>query len=110
VASAPIVDGDRLVCIVGGAEHAVVAFDKHTGHELWRALDAKEPGYFFARYDASRPLTRESIEALLYPLILGLGRVETTEPLRRNVPPLPPRSGSFQFKGERCSARSDPRC
>lgn len=31
----------------------------------------------------------EMIEALLYPLILGLGRVETTEPLRRN--------GVFQY-------------
>lgn len=31
----------------------------------------------------------ESIEALLYPLILGLGRIETTEPLRRN--------GVFQY-------------
>ncbi len=31
----------------------------------------------------------ETIEALLYPLILGLGRVETTEPLRRN--------GTFQY-------------
>lgn len=31
----------------------------------------------------------ETIEALLYPLILGLGRVETTEPLRRN--------GVFQY-------------
>lgn len=31
----------------------------------------------------------EAIEALLYPLILGLGRVETTEPLRRN--------GVFQY-------------
>jgi hypothetical protein len=31
----------------------------------------------------------ESIEALLYPLILGLGRVETTEPLRQN--------GVFQY-------------
>jgi hypothetical protein len=31
----------------------------------------------------------ESLEALLYPLILGLGRVETTEPLRRN--------GVFQY-------------
>jgi len=31
----------------------------------------------------------ESIEALLYPLILGLGRVETTEPLRHN--------GVFQY-------------
>jgi hypothetical protein len=26
----------------------------------------------------------ESLEALLYPLILGLGRIETTEPLRHN--------------------------
>ncbi len=31
----------------------------------------------------------ESIEALLYPLILGLGRIETTEPLKRN--------GVFQY-------------
>jgi len=31
----------------------------------------------------------ECLEALLYPLILGLGRVETTEPLRRN--------GVFQY-------------
>jgi len=31
----------------------------------------------------------ESIEALLYPLILGLGRIETTEPLRHN--------GVFQY-------------
>ncbi|MBM4045067.1 MAG: transposase [Planctomycetes bacterium] len=31
----------------------------------------------------------ETIEALLYPLILGLGRVESTEPLRRN--------GVFQY-------------
>ena len=45
VASSPIVDGDRLICIVGGVGHAVVAFDKRDGHELWRALDAKEPGY-----------------------------------------------------------------
>ncbi len=31
----------------------------------------------------------ESLEAFLYPLILGLGRIETTEPLRRN--------GVFQY-------------
>lgn len=45
VASSPLIDGDRLICIVGGAGHAVVAFDKKGGRELWRALDAKEPGY-----------------------------------------------------------------
>ena len=44
---APLVDGDRLVALVGGAPDAkVVAFDKRTGAELWRALDASsEPGY-----------------------------------------------------------------
>jgi outer membrane protein assembly factor BamB len=38
-ASAPIVDGDRLICLVGGAKNSrVVAFDKVTGKEIWRAL------------------------------------------------------------------------
>ncbi|HAV62175.1 MAG TPA: pyrrolo-quinoline quinone, partial [Verrucomicrobiales bacterium] len=44
-ASAPLVDGDRLISIVGGEGSIVVAFDKSTGRELWRALSAKEPGY-----------------------------------------------------------------
>ncbi len=44
---APLVDGDRLLCLVGGAPDAkVVAFDKSTGKELWRALPStSEPGY-----------------------------------------------------------------
>lgn len=41
----PLLDGDRLICLVGGAGSTVVAFDKDNGHELWRALSAKEPGY-----------------------------------------------------------------
>ncbi|MEI6425660.1 MAG: PQQ-binding-like beta-propeller repeat protein, partial [Lentisphaerota bacterium] len=32
-----LVDGARLFCIVGGPGHAVVALDKDTGKELWRA-------------------------------------------------------------------------
>ena len=37
--SAPLVDGPRLITIVGGEDNArVVAFDKHTGEEIWRAL------------------------------------------------------------------------
>jgi len=37
--SAPLVDGDRLICLVGGQSDAkVVAFDKITGREIWRAL------------------------------------------------------------------------
>ena len=47
IASAPLVDGERLIAIVGGEPDAlVVAFDKHTGEELWRALDVVgEMGY-----------------------------------------------------------------
>ena len=40
-ASAPLVDGDRLIAMVGGRPDAkVVAFDKMTGKELWRALSS----------------------------------------------------------------------
>lgn len=47
VTSAPLVDGDRVIAIVGGEPDAlVVAFDKHTGTEVWRALDVvSEAGY-----------------------------------------------------------------
>ena len=44
----PLVDGDKLICMVGGKGTTVVAFDKNTGKELWRALDSQEghgPGY-----------------------------------------------------------------
>ncbi len=44
----PLVDGDRLIAIAGGSGNAaVVAFDKRTGRELWRALSSEngEPGY-----------------------------------------------------------------
>jgi outer membrane protein assembly factor BamB len=44
-AAHPLLDGPRLVCMVGGEGSTVVAFDKDTGKELWRALSAKEPGY-----------------------------------------------------------------
>ena len=41
----PLVDGEKLICIVGGPGSHVVAFDKHTGQELWRAIDAEAQGY-----------------------------------------------------------------
>jgi outer membrane protein assembly factor BamB len=44
--SPPTVDGDRLICLVGGADAKIVAFDKMTGKELWRALTSDtEPGF-----------------------------------------------------------------
>lgn len=47
VTGAPIVEGDLLIALVGGrGEALVVAFDKMTGREVWRALPTdKEPGY-----------------------------------------------------------------
>lgn len=41
----PLLDGQRLLCLCGGPGSVAVAFDKDTGKELWRALDAREPGY-----------------------------------------------------------------
>jgi outer membrane protein assembly factor BamB len=35
----PLIDGDRLICLVG-RDPAVVAFDKDTGKEKWKALTA----------------------------------------------------------------------
>lgn len=45
VSAHPLLDGNKLICVVGGEGSVVVAFDKNTGRELWRALSAKEPGY-----------------------------------------------------------------
>ena len=47
IVSAPLVDGNRLIAVVGGEPDAlVVAFDKYTGEEIWRAVDvAGEMGY-----------------------------------------------------------------
>src|SRR5207247_1501985 len=40
--SPPLVDGDRLICLVGGYPDAgVVAFDKRTGKELWRSVSGE---------------------------------------------------------------------
>jgi outer membrane protein assembly factor BamB len=41
----PLIDGNRLICLVGGEGSVVVAFDKDTGKELWKNLSANQPGY-----------------------------------------------------------------
>src|SRR5205085_1614109 len=38
--SSPLLDGDKLICLVGGKGSTVVAFHKDTGKEIWKALDA----------------------------------------------------------------------
>jgi outer membrane protein assembly factor BamB len=45
--ASPLLDGDKLICLVGGKGSVAVAFHKDTGKELWRALslDGAELGY-----------------------------------------------------------------
>ncbi len=45
VAAHPLVVGDLLFCVVGGAGSVAVAWDKNTGREVWRALSAEQQGY-----------------------------------------------------------------
>jgi outer membrane protein assembly factor BamB len=41
----PLVYKDMLICTVGGEHATAVAFDKDTGAEKWKALDARDLGY-----------------------------------------------------------------
>ena len=44
-AAHPLVDGDKLICLAGGEGSHVVAFNKLTGEEIWKALTSPEQGY-----------------------------------------------------------------
>ncbi|MEC9092489.1 MAG: PQQ-binding-like beta-propeller repeat protein, partial [Planctomycetota bacterium] len=44
VASHPLVDGNQLICMVGG-KNTCIAFDKHNGKILWQGINAGKPGY-----------------------------------------------------------------
>lgn len=44
-AAHPLVDGNKLICVVGGEGSHTVAFDKATGKELWKYGTAPEQGY-----------------------------------------------------------------
>lgn len=41
----PLIDGQKLICLVGGEGSVAVALDKDSGEELWRSISAPEPGY-----------------------------------------------------------------
>ena len=44
-ASSPLVDKDKLICVVGGEGSHAVAFDLETGAEIWRSITASDQGY-----------------------------------------------------------------
>ncbi len=42
-AAHPLLDGDKLICLAGGKGSVVIALDKDTGKERWRALSLEKP-------------------------------------------------------------------
>ncbi len=44
-AAHPLIDGDHLLCLVGGEGSHLVAFNKHDGKENWRSTTSPEQGY-----------------------------------------------------------------
>lgn len=44
-AAHPLIDGNNLLCLAGGAGSHIVAFDKHTGQEIWKSTTSPEQGY-----------------------------------------------------------------
>lgn len=44
-AAHPLIDGDKIITLVGGEGSHVVAFDKKTGKEIWKSQTQKEQGY-----------------------------------------------------------------
>ncbi len=62
----PLVDGDRLICTPGGDDAALVALDRKTGQEIWRA---RVPGAGGAGY--ASPVVAEVKGARMYITWLG---------------------------------------
>ncbi len=80
----PLVDGDRLICLVGGGGSVAVAFDKDSGQEVWRALSASESGYcpptMLGAGDTKQLVIWDADK--LNGLEPGTGRVLWSEPLK----------------------------
>ena len=66
VSTSPLVEGDMLLVNVGGDGHAVVAFDKKTGKEIWASQDDA------AGYSAPLALTIGEQRQLLFFTAAGL--------------------------------------
>lgn len=41
----PLIEGNKIITLAGGAGSHIVALDKTTGEEIWRSLTSKEQGY-----------------------------------------------------------------
>jgi len=100
----PLIDGNKLICLVGGEGSVAVAFDKDTGKNIWRALSAKEPGYappMIYEFAGKRQLIIWHPEAV-NALDPDTGKIFWSYPLRPSVRsgmtiPTPRQSGDLLF-------------
>lgn len=60
-ASHPLVHGDLVYALAGGDDQVLVAFDRETGEERWKALSAEEAGYC-----PPKVVTHAGVEQLLF--------------------------------------------
>jgi hypothetical protein len=100
----PLVEGDKLICLVGGKDSVAVAFDKDTGKEKWKALSASEPGYsapMLIEAGGKRQLVIWDADAI-HGLDPDTGQVYWTEPLKPSFGmsiATPRRAGDYLFAG-----------
>jgi outer membrane protein assembly factor BamB len=97
-----LVDGDQLICVVGAKNGLLVSFDKKTGEEKWKALDASEPGY-----SSPAMITAGGVRQLIIwtpdeiaALDPATGKVYWTKPLKPDFAMsimAPQKSGDFLF-------------
>jgi len=101
-ATHPIIDGDRLIALVGGEGTAVVAFHKLTGKELWRALSCKNTGYAqlaISKIGAHRQLLAWHGEALssLQPETGGVNWATPVKPKHEMTIGMPRQEGDLLY-------------
>ncbi len=99
----PLVDGDKLICLVGGEGSVVVAFNKHTGKELWKALSSSEDAGYCPPSIIEAGGTRQLIEwtpDAIHSLNPETGKEYWSKPLKPNYNMsimMPRKSGDFLF-------------
>lgn len=99
----PLIEGDKLICLVGGKGSVLVAFDKLTGKELWKALSAPEEAGYCPPSIIEAGGVRQLIEwtpDTLYSLNPETGEEYWSQPLKPDYGMsimMPRKSGDFLF-------------
>lgn len=103
-AAHPVLDGKKLITLVGGEGAHVVAFDKDTGKELWKAGDDKEIGYAPPLFTEAGGVRQMIVAApkSVYSIDPDTGKQFWTTPYNANNTSIimtPVRSGDYVFVG-----------